>query len=712
VALGWLFVGSVISRTRLLRYANLRGILNSASGQVDFSDMSEQDIFEYLDKVERSPGGLSLVQFPQNLEWFNTGRALSVSKELKGKLLLLDFWTYCCVNCLHVLPDLKHLEDRYKLEPFAVIGVHSAKFDNEQDSESIRQAILRLDVTHPVINDSSMKIWSQLGVLAWPTCLIISPRSGKVLARVLGEGHLKELDALISAALRYYAKDLDASPLPIRLERDKDDQATVLTPLKYPGKLTVDPIGERLFISDSANHRLVITDLNGKFIEEVGAGTPSLSDGPFKEAEFRGPQGLTYDPHSNVLYVADTENHCLRQVDLSAQTVQTLAGDGRLGRDFEGGLKGKGAAQQLSSPWDVQLGESEDGRKQVYIAMAGTHQIWSYDVQSQQCIRIAGSGQELNFNGPDLVSSAFAQPSGLSYDPHNHMLFIADSESSTIRAADLHTKRSRTLVGGDSLLPQNLFAYGDADGTGDRSRLQHPMAVLFVDAEMVIVADTYNHKIKLLNPKKNRIQTIAGTGTPGYNDGPGALSRFSEPSGLALCPVTQTVYIADTNNSLIRTLDLATFEVNTLSLSLTGIPAPSPPLRPVTYSFINDRSTVINLETRECSSDSPVTLLLEIQLPHHCQFTDQAPSRWQLFLNGETVPLKTGRLPPSGAVPVSIDVSQPVTVKLEALVYYCRKEGKQLCLVDSVVFLITLEPTQRGGSTDVVLGYAVGEPPS
>lgn len=112
-------------------------------------------------------------ELPPDRPWLNTDKPLSL-QQLRGRIVILDFWTYCCINCLHVLPDLKYLEQKYQ-DSLTVIGVHSAKFDHEKEVENIRQAILRYDIEHPVVVDSSFRVWQEYAVRAWPTLIVIDP---------------------------------------------------------------------------------------------------------------------------------------------------------------------------------------------------------------------------------------------------------------------------------------------------------------------------------------------------------------------------------------------------------------------------------------------------------------------------------------------------------------------------------------------------------
>ncbi|MFS7969878.1 putative thioredoxin-like protein [Helianthus anomalus] len=215
-----------------------------------------QQFINYIADVESKGNTTQVPEFPSKLDWLNTA-PLQLRRDLEGKVVLLDFWTYCCINCMHVLPDLEFLEKKYKDMPFTVVGVHSAKFDNEKDLEAIRNAVLRYGITHPVVNDGDMYMWRELGINSWPTFAIIGP-TGKLLAQLAGECRRKDLDDLVEAALLYYGKRklLDSTPIPLNLEKDNDPRL-LKSPLKFPGKLAVDVFNKRLFISDSNHNRIV-----------------------------------------------------------------------------------------------------------------------------------------------------------------------------------------------------------------------------------------------------------------------------------------------------------------------------------------------------------------------------------------------------------------------------------------------------------------------
>ncbi len=489
-------------------------------------------------------------KLPQNSPWLNTEKPLSL-QQLKGRIVILDFWTYCCINCLHILPKLKYLEQKYK-DSLTVIGVHSAKFDNEKETENIRQAILRYDIEHPVLVDSGFRVWQEYAVRAWPTLMVIDPE-GYVIGYVSGEGNLDVLEELIQKLISQHHEKGTINFQELKLTLEKQ-QRPLITPLAFPGKVLATKAG--LFIADSGHHRLVMSSLKGEILHLIGTGQSGLTDGSFNKAQFFAPQGMAFDEENQILYVADTENHALRRVDLKRQMVETIAGTGEQSHNIRP-HSGNGLETALNSPWDLQkLGNS------LFIAMAGPHQIWEMNLETEIVKTYAGTGAEACVDGV-LTESAFAQPSGITSDGQE--LYIADSEVSSIRAVGLvEPQQVRTVCGSG-----NLFGFGDVDGQGLDVRLQHCLGVEY-SLDCLWVADTYNHKIKLVNLETGDCQTVLGDGLVGLEDGEGKNSRFSEPSGLSV--MGSVLYIADTNNHAIRRVDLDTLRVTRLEFS--GLCAP------------------------------------------------------------------------------------------------------------------------------------------
>lgn len=653
------------------------------------------------------PRKFDLPEFPKDMEWINTG-ALS-KKDLRGKFVLLDFWTYCCINCMHVLPELKKLEKKYPAE-LVVIGVHSAKFDTEKDSANIRSAVLRYEVEHPVVNDADHVIWDQVGISSWPTVVLIDPEGFAVWGRS-GEFKAAEVEAIIERATPYYVakKILNTTPIKFPLESEKEAP----TPLRFPGKILADAAGSRLFITDSNHNRIVITSLDGKLIDIIGSGALGRADGSFAEASFDHPQGCALV--GDTLYVADTENHLLRKIDLTKKQVTTIAGIGKQADNAWPGLEeaqltsrvpdrwvGPPKTTGINSPWALWVHE-----KDLYIAMAGPHQIWKMPLDESEIGPYAGNGREDIVDGPLVPKipytagfSSFAQPSGLSSD--GEWLFVADSEGSSIRAVPFDpTKEVRTVIGTAELPGGRLFDFGDIDGPKERAKLQHALEVVYSDGK-IYVADTYNNKIKVVDAKSGEVKTIAGSGSPGTTDDP---ATFDEPAGLAL--VGETLYVADTNNHLIRTIDLATQKVATLTIE--GLAPPKPKLAAKTPDFSSAK--VENIAVKLKPVDGKVTLQVAIELPEGWKTNPLAPMSYYIDIAGESGPIARSAVGKQKlAAPVStFDVALPVSgegtdeVTISLNYYYCEKSDEGVCKIGSVVFktAVTIDPTAEASSAKV-----------
>ncbi|MGF1673451.1 MAG: thioredoxin-like domain-containing protein [Rivularia sp. (in: cyanobacteria)] len=473
-------------------------------------------------------------ELPQNYSWLNTEKPFSL-KQLRGRIIILDFWTYCCINCLHVLPDLKYLEQKYK-DRITIIGVHSAKFDHEKEIANIRQAILRYDIEHPVLIDNNFRVWQEYTIKAYPTFVIIDPQ-GYIVATLTGEGKCQILDELITKLIQQHQEKstIDFQQLDFILEKQK---APLITPLAFPGKVLATD--DKLFIADSGHHRIVVSNLNGKILHLIGSGKPGLKDGNFEETQFFSPQGMAFDKSTSILYVADTANHAIRKIDFKHNKIETIAGTGKQNLNFKDiNFKVCSSALEtaLNSPWDlVKL------RNKLFIAMAGCHQIWELDLSTNLIKIYAGRGAESCFDG-ELSESAFAQPSGITTDGNE--LYVADSEVSSIRVINLKTQQVRTICGSG-----DLNAFGDVDSQGFDVRLQHCLGIEYAQ-DYIWIADTYNHKIKLVNPVTGDCKSLLGD------------SYLCEPSGISI--FDGDLYIADTNNHLIRQVNLNTFLIETMN---------------------------------------------------------------------------------------------------------------------------------------------------
>lgn len=281
-------------------------LLTSGLRTAEDEKEQEQIIIEHLKEIDANDRFEIKPEFPRDAEWFNSG-PLSFSGALKGKMVILDFFTYCCINCMHILPDLSRLEEEFPAEAGAVVvGVHSAKFENEKLSENIKNAIQRYNITHPVVNDVDIQLWDSLGIECWPTLVLVSP-SGRVLATIIGEGHYDETRILVATALQHYQHLLNKDDISYQQPVDQVSSAI----LSYPGKLCCEK--EILYVSDSGHHRLLVVESStGAVLNVIGCGNAGLKDGTFTDACFSSPQGVVN--HKGNLYVADTGNHVIRMV--------------------------------------------------------------------------------------------------------------------------------------------------------------------------------------------------------------------------------------------------------------------------------------------------------------------------------------------------------------------------------------------------------------
>jgi DNA-binding beta-propeller fold protein YncE len=618
------------------------------------------------------PNRIRAPELTGGVDWLNTAGPVTL-RDLRGKIVLLDFWTLCCINCIHTLPDLARLEKKYPNQ-LVVVGVHSAKFDNERNSESIRKAILRYEISHPVVNDARMAIWRNYAVRSWPTLVLIDPE-GYYLGRVSGEGNYQLLDEVIGKLVQIHRakKTLNEQPLHFDLARFRERGTS---PLFFPGKVVADAAGRRLFIADSTHHRIVITDLDGKKIAVAGTGAVGRQDGPFDQASFNDPQGMALQ--GDTLYVADRKNHLLRALDLKARTVKTVAGTGEQGQNRQRG--GPALQVGLNSPWDLyRHGDT------LFIAMAGSHQLWTLDLNKAELAPYAGNGREDIKDGP-LEEANFAQPSGLASD--GKTLYVADSEVSAIRAVPLGgTGDVATVVG------QGLFEFGDVDGSGDKVRLQHALGVAWHGGKLY-VADTYNSKIKVIDPAKRSCATFLGT--PG-----GWLGEplFNEPGGLSVAG--DTLYVADTNANRIRVVDLKTKAVKTLALQ--GVAPPKPLEEPARPSFPNPVRVKLPLAT--VPGQGELTLRVELQLLSGFKLNPLAKMTYliEALPEGKAAWAETRTVPENKT---AFDVTVPAAklvgasgLRLSLVYYECGEGSEGVCRIKSRVWEVPVKVDAAGTRT-------------
>ncbi|GAB2539818.1 NHL domain-containing thioredoxin family protein [Brachybacterium huguangmaarense] len=441
--------------------------------------------------------------------WLNTGGADLALEDLRGKIVVLDFWTFCCVNCLHVLDELRPVEEKWADE-VVVVGVHSPKFEFEKDPDALAANVERYEVTHPVLDDPELRTWSEYAVRAWPT-LVVLDTHGRIASSMSGEGHAENLDALIAALVAEGEADgsLRRGPAPTVLAE------RTLQPMRFPSKVARTRDG-RFVISDTGQHRLLVLEADGATVEDtIGAGRRGHADGDAAEAEFTEPNGIAVLPEEIAqqvgydLVVADTAGNRLRGVELghdrflrvrTPTTVRTVAGTGAQWMQGDPLPVGTGdpLTFALSTPWDLTW---SDAMGAVVITMAGIHQIWTFDPVAGTLAVLGGTTNEGLVDGA-LVRSWWAQPSGIDQLADGRLV-VADSESSSIRVIDPTALTVTTLVG------EGLFDFGHVDGAFEGARFQHPLGLAALPDGRIAVADTYNGAIRLLDLETKTVVTVA-----------------------------------------------------------------------------------------------------------------------------------------------------------------------------------------------------------
>jgi len=443
--------------------------------------------------------------------WLNTGGVDVTLADLRGKIVVLDFWTFCCVNCLHVLDELRELEEAHRDE-VVIVGVHSPKFVHEADPVALAAAVDRYEVRHPVLDDPDLVTWSAYTARAWPTLVVIDPE-GYVVAHMAGEGHASTLEILVRELVEEHSAKgtlhrgsgpyVPAEPTP--------------GTLRFPAAVLALESGN-LLVADAGHHSLAELAADGEtLVLRIGSGERGLLDGGTQDATFSEPNGLCLVPATlrdqlgyDVL-VADTVNHALRGVRLSDGHVTTVAGTGD--QLMVGGAENvvpetaapdttPALRHRLTSPWDVVWSERLGA---FLVAMAGNHSLWTFDPVAGRVEQVGGTQNEGLLDGP-LAQAWFAQPSGLSVGPDGSV-WLADAETSALRRVDVADDGSATIT---SLVGQGLFDFGHRDGAAAQALLQHPLGVAALPDGSVVVTDTYNGALRRYDPATDEVTTLVG----------------------------------------------------------------------------------------------------------------------------------------------------------------------------------------------------------
>jgi thiol-disulfide isomerase/thioredoxin len=603
-------------------------------------------------------GNSNLVNLTSNSqEWLNSARKIEVD-DLKNRVILVDFWTHACVNCLHMVPEIKKLEEQFG-DRLTVIGVHSGKFDNEKSVESIKKAVLKYNIEHLVVNDADFKIWDSFGVKSWPTMILLNAK-GQVVKKYEGEVAGKVIAKDVEKLVKKYSFQLNRNALPIVLEKNKAVDHVLKFPsgIEFARNFSYKNIikTNALVVANTGKNSILVTSLNGDTLLEIGSETAGSEDGDIANASFDAPHGLLFK--DNILYVADTGNHAVRKIDFKAGKVTTIAGTKNKGLAITN--DGKALEANLSSPWDLEFFPDSN---HIIISNSGTHQLLKLNIAGETISPFAGNGNEDLLDGkyPD---NALAQPNGLSAFGGN--LYFVDSETSALRVVD-KSGMVKTLVG------RGLFDFGHKNGAAKEALMQHPVA-LSADDTGVYIADTHNHVIRKFDLKSGQLADFSGDLR---GDGIGGRKNTSYDEPEAMIAVLDKFYIADTNNGRVVELNRGVGTSRVIDI----IP-PSKMPREGLLEYLPNLEKIPSVAVKEQSE-----VKLNFEMKKGWKINESAPSFFNLVevkneKEANLVASFDGEMIKSGSV-VLPKLSKKRIYYLQGTVYYCEDKTNALCLIKS-----------------------------
>jgi thiol-disulfide isomerase/thioredoxin len=474
----------------------------------------------------------SLPDFNQpGLTWFNVEKPLGLS-DVFGRILILDFWTFSCINCLHILPSLRRIERAFE-DDVIILGIHSPNFPYERDVQNVQKAIQRYQIEHPVVHDPEFKLWDAYQAKVWPTLILVSP-DGQIFARQAGEPDADKLLEAVGNAVRKYKAKGKLRPAKIETTPQPKQAQT----LRFPGKIKKFSWrgAPHWAIADTGHHQIAIADDNGKIIQRIGRGSQGNLDGEFTRAAFDNPYGLA--AAEDKIYIGDLGSHLIRQIDLSKKTVTTIAGTSRRGLTLGKPVPAREAG--VASVFDLEIIGQE-----LFFTNTGTHQIGAIDLDTMQLRAIGGGGQKDLQDGTGKTAK-LAQPSGLAYFAEQNRLYFADSDNSAIRYVDLADGNAiKTLVG------RGMAQSGRRNGPFTAAKLQHPMGIARL-GDFLIAADSFNATLRKLDLKRNVTENFAEDFKPITDNLPPLL----DPEGIAWDGGNRLL-VTDCNQHRILVYDLA-----------------------------------------------------------------------------------------------------------------------------------------------------------
>jgi len=610
-------------------------------------------------------------------QWFNVSRPLELH-DLKDRIILLNFWTYSCVNCKEATAEIQKFEQELGSK-ITVIGVHSGKFSNEKDSSEITKFILKNNISHPVVNDADSKIRNDFKVSSLPTLILINPH-GNIVKTYTGEIDFHKLKGDVKKLIKKFKFEIDHEILPLASEK----KSMIGNVLDFPTKLTyaVDFLyksrhSSAIFVANSAHNNIVVSSLTGDIILKIGSGKDGFEDGSIDAASFSKPQGLLYD--AGKLYVADTGNHALRVVDFKENKVTTLIGSGNRGAVIEGEML-EGKSTNLALPTDIEFFPHKNN---IVIANAGTNQILSYDVSKQIVSVLAGDGAE-GIDDGKYPENSLAQTAALS--AFGHKLYFVDSQTSALRVMD-ESGNIKTLIG------KGLTEFGHKSGNKANALMQYPLG-LVADDTGVYISDSFNHGIVKYDLSTGQIRDFIGGKVKG--DAIGNVTQFDEPSGII--SILDRFYIVDSNNNRIVIVSRGSLNSELLDIM--------PPLKLPKEGFLEYMPNLQKSADAKVKSDAEI--LLKINVEKGWKINEAGPSFINLLeivkdhqanlitsFDWHMVAAKEMKLP-------KLDSSKNYV--LQGSIYYCEDRKNALCRIKSYEQKISADSSEKSLEIEMKLG--------
>ncbi len=591
----------------------------------------------------------------KNKQWFNVSQNLT-RKDLEGRIVLLDFWSSNCINCLQNIPKIKKLEEKFG-DKLLVIGVHSGRLDNEKNPKSVREAVITYDINHPVINDYDLEIWGDFDISSWPTLVLVNPR-GKIEYQQKGSIEVEKFSKKITKLVKKYRFILNFEPLPIVLERNNIENHI----LNFPSKIEhasnfkyKDIEINALIISNSLDNYIIVSTLDGKIIEKIGSKAAGFKDGNFKDATFNYPTGLLY--RDDILYVADRGNNAIRKVDFINKKVTTVIGSGVSGDILQNLVDAKGF--NLSSPQDLDYFPDEN---HIIIANLGSNQLLIYDIENQKIKPFAGNGKRNLVNGK-YPNNSLAQPSGI--DANGDKLYFVDAYSSSLRSVD-KSGNVETLIG------KGIREFGNKNGSKSEALMQNPGGV-FVTNSAIYIADSYNHLVRKYDNDSKNISNYSGNGVK--SDDIGDITSYSEVSDLTL--VKDNFYIVDSHNNRIIVKNTVNSKTSILDI-LPKLVLPQDGL----LEYLPNLEVIPNQAVK---SNENINLLFN--LGEGWKINEMAPSFFNLveIINEKEANLIASydwNIIKNGILKLP-KMSDEKSYYLQGTVYYCENKANALCFIHS-----------------------------